>query len=125
MMRVAAAAPTATGGTIADGTYYATKWEEYTGPGGATGPTSMTIKEMYVISNATPTTATVNRALTISPTGATDTRQTSTWNFAGSTISVSVSCPKGPGAGSSLQYSAAASEFKVNMGGLVTTFTKQ
>jgi hypothetical protein len=36
--KVAAAPPTPMGGTIADGTYVSTKFEYYTGDGGATGP---------------------------------------------------------------------------------------
>lgn len=37
--RVAAVAPVPAGGAIADGVYVLTSWKEYTGPGGATGPT--------------------------------------------------------------------------------------
>ncbi len=38
-MKVAAPAPTPQGGTLTAGTYVATEMTEYTGPGGATGPT--------------------------------------------------------------------------------------
>jgi hypothetical protein len=37
---IPASLPAALGGTIADGTYDLTGWTTYTGPGGATGPTS-------------------------------------------------------------------------------------
>jgi hypothetical protein len=44
LVRVPQAPPAPTGGTIADGTYVLTSLVQYTGPGGASGPTSMMVR---------------------------------------------------------------------------------
>lgn len=50
---VAADLPAPAGGTIVDGTYYLTAENVYTGPGGASGPTGVTVANVVVIQGGT------------------------------------------------------------------------
>ncbi|MEO6572850.1 MAG: hypothetical protein ABIP89_03345 [Polyangiaceae bacterium] len=51
-VQVAADAPAATGGTIADGTYFLTADQTFTGVGGATGPTPPGKKRTFVFAGS-------------------------------------------------------------------------
>ena len=50
-MKIAATKPAWTGGTVVDGTYVLTAFENYSGPGGATGPTGQKLRFTLVLTS--------------------------------------------------------------------------
>ncbi len=102
--RVASAAPTPTGGNIADGAYVVTSMTVYTGVGGATGPTGLILRSEsvnsagdFVYAESDGTTVSV--------------RSGGTYVTAGADITIAFTCPAGDPDAPFTQFDADATEF--------------
>jgi hypothetical protein len=82
---VAAAAPVAEGGALADGTYRLTKIVLYTGPGGATGPLSIGIQQTIAIHGATADAVSIQDGKTQ--------RDSQSLAISGATVTFTPTCP--------------------------------
>ena len=94
--------PTATGGTVVDGTYNLTDYSVYVGTGGAPGPTGITAKATLRIAAGK-----IDEILELGGTGKTSTVTTtsSVYSVTGATFAETDLCPTG-GGGRQLQFSA-------------------
>ena len=94
---VATAPPTPAGGPtpIADGTYYVTAWNIYTGAGGVSGPTGSATQFTSVIQGSTY--QVVEFVTGLNPSGLV---QNGTFTTSGSSITITGTCPAGLGANS-------------------------
>jgi hypothetical protein len=100
---VAAAVPTPTGGTIANGTYALTALTAYTGVGGPTGNLALTASEVQTISGTTmQQEGTINGK---------ESRYTTMISTSGTTISTSDTCPSPSMA--THGYTATATELRI------------
>jgi hypothetical protein len=107
-MQVAANAPPATGGAIANGTYHLVDMTLYTGPGGATGALPVLLKQTVAIHG--------NTADTIAEFGATTASATATFVTSGASVTSTGTCPSA-GAPEIATYSVNGTSlvmFKVN-----------
>ena len=99
--QVAMAAPTATGGTIADGTYTLTDITLYTGSGGATGPAGLTLTQTWGFSGGS------YRLVSLDGTTMTETRKGGTvMNVSATALHLVQTCPDSDFA--SYEFSATA-----------------
>ena len=92
-MNVATAAPTASGGTVQNGTYFQTLSSVYTGPGGTVGADGHTEQQTLVISGATASTATIQAV--DSSDGKAAGRGTFTAAISGTSLVLTTTCPAG------------------------------
>jgi len=94
--------PTATGGTVVDGTYDLTDYSVYVGTGGAPGPTGITAKATLRIAGGK-----IDEIIELGGTGKTSTVTTSSsvYSVTGATFAETDLCPAG-GGGRQLQFTA-------------------
>jgi len=94
--------PTATGGTVVDGTYTLADYSVYVGTGGAPGPTGITAKATLRIAGGK-----IDEIIEVGGTGKTTTVTTtsSAYSVTGATFAETDLCPTG-GGGRQLQFSA-------------------
>jgi len=90
--RLAQAAPTPSGGTIANGTYVLTELVAFTGPGGATGPGASGLHETLAIQGGTIEGVSVEIGVASSKRGS---RESSTFQVAGASLSKTLTCRNG------------------------------
>jgi hypothetical protein len=121
LTRVADTAPIPLGGTPVAGTYHLTAWRSYTGPGGASGPTTQGQKltaEMTVSGQYN-----VTMLISVSRPGGTDVHQTTRMMLTGTGGQFAYSCPAAT-AMQPISYTATANEFRLFLG-LEYVYTKQ
>jgi hypothetical protein len=109
-------APAATGGAFVPGLYYLTKWEIYTGDGGASGPTGNT--RAHVMNFRATTYDEV-----LADNGGTDQRSVRTWSFSGTSLDSQQLCPTVEDLGD--EYTATPTTLVLQAYGVVFTLTKQ
>lgn len=87
MVNVPQDMPSGQGGTIALGLYYLTKWESYTGPGGASGPTQNVRKTAFLFQSST------QYLKVTADQGQADENDNRTYTTSGATLNSVQSCP--------------------------------
>jgi hypothetical protein len=87
MTNVASAAPQPTGGTIPDGTYFVTAYQQYTGTAGASGPTGVTYQGTNVVAGGT------YNSVTHTSSNPVDASFSGTFKTSGTGITIQQTCP--------------------------------
>jgi hypothetical protein len=101
------------GGSIADGTYYLTQYQEYTGPGGSTTPdVPATVQYMLVVSASTSSSVSYQLIATVSLAGTTVNEETNgTFTISGTNLTAHFTCNTMTGGnGSTTAYTATADQ---------------
>ena len=114
--QVPLATPSSTGGSIALGTYYLTRWESYTGVGGAVGPTGNTRKTAFFFQPTLYMKVTADNGLG-------DENDNRTWSTQGTTLTSNQFCPTNDFLTS--DYSVSGNVLVLVGGTTVLTFLKQ
>lgn len=114
--QVAGDPPTPAGGTFVPGLYYLTRWQVFTGNGGASGPTGNT--RTHAINFHSTTYDEV-----LADNGGMDQRSVRTWSFSGTFLDSMQLCPTMEDLGD--DYTATPTTLILQASGLVFTLTKQ
>lgn len=106
---VAAEPPAPQGGDLVAGTYHLTAEHEYTGSGGATGPTGETHREVYVVDAG----GTIQFASVHPDSAAGGDRGTVAYERSGNELIVSPLCGRGPAEGERVGFTATPDELRL------------
>jgi hypothetical protein len=112
VVTIAAAAPSPTGGAIADGTYHLVSAVGYTGPGGASGPVGFSTKETLTLTGG--------RLDVITDEAGKSKTASGTFALSGTDFTFMQSCPGAPPTITPYSASAASFVLYVTDGGATT-----